>query len=187
MFVYNVKMSGNKLYKSIFAILIIISIILFILSIYHIFKNFSPTIQNESYAVDDSINLDDVSEISSENYTNTLKQIHDNLDEYIGRKISFTGYIYKIDALEKNQFVLARNMIINQASQTVIVGFLCQYDNIQDFKELSWVHVTGTIEKGYLDGEIPILKITNIEKANKPKDEFVYPPDDTYIPTSVLY
>ena len=89
--------------------------------------------------------------------------------------------------LEKNQFVLARNMILNQASQTVIVGFLCQYDNIQDFKELSWVHVTGTIEKGYLDGEIPILKITNIEKANKPKDEFVYPPDDTYIPTSVLY
>jgi len=42
-------------------------------------------------------------------------------------------------------------------------------------------------EKGYLDGDIPILKITNIENTNKPKDEFVYPPDDTYIPTSVLY
>ncbi len=186
MFVYNIKMSGNKLYKSIFAILIIISIILFILSIYHIFKNFSQK-PNETCTVEDSIKLDDISEISSENYTNTLKQIHDNLDEYIGRKISFTGYVYKIEALEKNQFVLARNMIINQASQTVIVGFLCQYDNIDTFDELSWVHVTGTIEKGYLDGEIPILKVSSIEKTNKPKDEFVYPPDDTYIPTSILY
>ncbi len=186
MFIYNVKMSGNKLYKSVFAILIIISILLFGLSIYHIFKNFSLS-ENTSYSIDDSVKVNDVSEISAENYTNTLKQIHDNLDEYIGRKISFTGYIYKIDALEKNQFVLARNMIINQASQTVIVGFLCEYDNIDNFEELSWVHITGTIEKGYLDGDIPILKINNIEKTNKPKDEFVYPPDDTYIPTSVLY
>ena len=30
---------------------------------------------------------------------------------------------------------------------------------------------------------IQIIKITKIENVNKPNDEYVYPPDETYIPT----
>lgn len=193
MFVFNLKVNGKKLFKIFLILLSIITIILFILSVYNIFKTIYSdsslnTLEKENITVNDYIMQSEVSEISSKNYTNVLKQIHENIDSYIGRKISFTGYIYKIDALKQNQFVLARNMIINSASQSVIVGFLCEYDNIDTFKELSWIHVTGVIEKGSLDGDdIPILKITDIKETNKPKDEFVYPPDDTYIPTSVLY
>lgn len=191
MFVYNFKVNGNKFYHAFFSILIIITLILFILAVYNVFSVILSASQSSSYeniTVNDTIPQEDISEISSSNYTNTLKQIHDNLDAYIGRKISFTGYIYRIEALKENQFVLARNMIINSASQSVIVGFLCEYDDISSFNELSWVHVTGTIEKGILEGDdIPILHITDIKETTKPKNEFVYPPDDTYIPTSVLY
>ena len=35
--------------------------------------------------------------------------------------------------------------------------------------------------------KIPYLKIEKLDIVNKPEDEFVYPPDDTYIPTSVIY
>lgn len=193
MFVFNLKINGKKLFKMFLILLALITIILFIISVFNIFKTIYTndnlnTVNDETVTVDDYISISDVSEISSENYTNILKQIHDDIDSYIGRKISFTGYIYKMDALEKNQFILARNMIINSASQSVIVGFLCKYENIDSFKELSWVHVIGIIEKGYFDGStIPILNITEIKETDKPKDEFVYPPDDTYIPTSVLY
>ncbi len=188
MFIYNFKVNGSILFKAFFVLLLIICLALFSLSIYNIFKNIyneKESIKEET--VDDYIKTAEVSEISSKNYTNVLKQVHDNLDKYLGRKISFTGYIYKVDALKENEFVLARNMIINEASQTVVVGFLCKYDNINDFKELTWVNITGTIEKGYLDGDIPEIKIEKIEKVKKPDDEFVYPPDDTYVPTSVLY
>lgn len=189
MFVYNFKVNGNKFYHAFFAILIIATIILFALAVYNVFSSvLSASPSSENITVNDIIPQEDISEISSKNYTNVLKQIHDNLDNYIGRKISFTGYIYRIEALENNQFVLARNMIINSASQSVIVGFLCEYNDISSFNELSWVHVTGTIEKGTLDGDdIPVLHITDIKETTKPVDEFVYPPDDTYIPTSVLY
>ena len=68
-----------------------------------------------------------------------------------------------------------------------VFKFLCEYENIDSFKELTWVHVTGTIQKGYLDGDIPILKVIDLKETSKPKDEYVYPPDDTYIPTSILY
>ena len=192
MFVFNLKINSKKLLKLFLIILAIIAIILFIISVFNIFKtiytndDLNNTV-NKTVTVNDYIAESEVSEISSENYTNILKQIHDDIDSYIGRKISFTGYIYRIDALEDNQFVLARNMIINSASQSVIVGFLSEYENIDSFKELTWVHVTGTIQKGYLDGDIPILKVIDIKETSKPKDEYVYPPDDTYIPTSILH
>ena len=38
----------------------------------------------------------------------------------------------------------------------------------------------------YHEQEIPILKVLEIQKTDKPEDEFVSAPDDTYIPTSGL-
>ena len=71
--------------------------------------------------------------------------------------------------MQDNQFVLARDMIVSSNSQSVVVGFLCECDNAKNFTDNSWVKVTGTIVKGDYD---------------TPKEEYVYPPDDSYIPTA---
>ena len=62
------------------------------------------------------------------------KAVHDNLDNYIGQQISFSGYVYRISDFESNQFVLARNMIISSDFQTLIVGFLCNSSLKNTFK-----------------------------------------------------
>ena len=46
--------------------------------------------------------------------------------------------------------------------------------------------INGEIIKGYYHNEIPVIDINKIEKTTKPEEEYVYPPDDTYIPTSVI-
>ena len=33
---------------------------------------------------------------------------------------------------------------------------------------------------------MPILEINTIKEIEKPNDEYVYPPDENYIPTSVI-
>ncbi|MCI8617377.1 MAG: hypothetical protein HFJ60_03945 [Clostridia bacterium] len=130
-------------------------------------------------------NKNGVSQISSKNYTNVLKTVHENIDSYVGKKICFTGYVYRVLDLEGNQFVLARDMIINSNYQSVIVGFLCQYDNAKDFANDTWVQVTGEILKGDYHGDMPILNVIEIDVVPKPSsDEYVYPPDDSYIPTN---
>ena len=48
----------------------------------------------------------------------------------------------------------------------------------------TWIEITGTIEKGDYHGDIPIIKVTSLKEVEKPIDEYVYPPDDTYIPTN---
>jgi len=77
-------------------------------------------------------------------------------------------------------------MVITPNKQTLIVGFLAQYEDSNKFNEKTWVDVTGTIQKGNYHGEIPVIMIETIKEINKPSDEFVYPPDSDFIPTSAL-
>jgi len=134
-----------------------------------------------------SIPSPDIAEISPENYCNILKEVHENLDTYIGQKISFTGYVYRVADLKDNQFILARDMIINNKKQTVVVGFLCEYDGAKEIANDTWIKITGEIIKGNYYGEIPIIKISSLEEATPPANPLVPAPSDSYVPTAVIY
>lgn len=180
MFVFNVKVNGSKIFKYFFIGIIILLVILLGNVMYKVFSGANNTSKDES-----CLPQNDVSEISSKNYTNILKSVHENIDSYIGKKITFTGYVYRVLDLQDNQFILARDMIINSSYQSVVVGFLCEYDNAKAFENNTWIKVTGEIIKGDYHGDMPILKITEINTTNKPSsEEYVYPPDESYIPTS---
>ena len=177
MFIFNFKINGNKIFKIFFSFSCLLLIFLLVFVTFKIFKGAKPDVtactpQSETF------------KISSKNYTNVLKTVHDNIDSYVGKKIKFTGYIYRTLDFKDNQFVLARNMIISSDLKTVVVGFLCEYDDIKNFKDGTWIDVTGQISKGSYHGDMPIIKITEIKECDKPKDEFVYPPDENYVPTS---
>ncbi len=176
MFVYNVKINGSKVFKIFFAVVIILIICILGVVLFRIFSGANKA--------SSCMPQNDVSEISAKNYTNVLKTVHENIDNYVGMKIRFTGYIYRVSDLNDNQFVLARDMIISSNSQFLVVGFLCEYKNAKDFPDDTWVTVTGEIQKGDYHGDIPILMITDISESQKPSEEYVYPPDESYIPTS---
>jgi uncharacterized membrane protein YcgQ (UPF0703/DUF1980 family) len=124
MFIYNIKLDHKFIFKISFVIIFFIVIALAVFSIYKIFnyKNSSGCELNTG-----------VTNISSSNYTNVLKNVHDNLDEHIGQKIHFIGYVYRVYDFTDTQFVLARNMLISTDNQTVVVGFLCNYKGAERF------------------------------------------------------
>lgn len=178
MFVCNLKLDKKLIFKIGFILLFIIVLIIAGLSFYKIFY---------AERVKDDIPVPNVSNISANNYTNVLKSVHDNLDEHIGQKIHFTGYVYRVYDFNETQFVLARNMIVSSDNQTLVVGFLCNYKNAKDFANNTWVEITGKITKGDYHGDIPVIEIKEMKPCDKPQDEYVYPPDDMYIPTSALF
>lgn len=178
MFIYNVKVNGTKLFKIFFTIVCIAIVLLFGISVYTVFHG--------SIKVNDTIPPVEVNKLNNSNYTSVLKTVHENMDIYVGQKISFTGYIYRVYDLKDNQFVLARNMIISSDFQSVVVGFLCEYDQAKNFENDIWVEITGEIIKGDYHGAMPIIKIIDMKKTDKPQDEYVYPPDETYVPTSTI-
>ena len=177
MFIYNFKINGTKTFKLIGIIISIIVISIFIFSIYKIVN----MAKSDGFSNSKS---SEPSEISPENYSNVLKNVHENVDNFVGKKISFTGYIYRIYDFSDNQFVLARNMIISSDFNYVVVGFLCECENAKNFEDGTWVNLTGEIYKGNYHGDMPIIKVIDIKQCDKPNEEVVYPPDENYIPTS---
>ncbi len=179
MFIYNVKINGSKTFKYFFVgVVLLVCVIVTIVS-FKVFDGASNSSKNSS-----CLPQNQVSKLSTANYTNVLKAVHEHVDEYVGTQINFTGYVYRILDLQENQFVLARDMIISSDFQSVVVGFLCESDQAKNFMDGTWIELTGKITKGNYHGEMPIIQVTQITKTEKPNDEFVYPPDDSYIPTS---
>lgn len=179
MFVFNVKVNGSKLFKTFFICVIILLLIIVGIVVFRVISGAKNNPSPSSCLPQTKVNT-----ISSSNYTNILKAVHENIDDYVGVKINFTGYVYRVLDLKDNQFVLARDMIISSNFQSVVVGFLCEYDKASTFQDNTWVEITGEITKGNYHGDMPIVKVTKMNETNKPNDEYVYPPDDTYIPTS---
>ena len=135
MFIYNLKFSGNIIFKSILIIIIMIALIILFLSSLNIFKN-------AKLKVDDNIEVNNTVNIDSNNYTNILEEVYNNVDTYVGQNISFTGYVYRLYDMKDNEFVLARDMLINSDSQSVVVGFLCTANNAKNFKNGTWVNIS---------------------------------------------
>ena len=183
MFVYNLKINKMRIFKGIMIIFGIIILSLMFVIGFNIFKNANP----EKNLIDDSIPSSEIAALKPENYTNILKAVHNDIDTYIGQKISFSGYVYRVSGLKENEFILARDMDVGN-NQTVVVGFMCSYDKASEFENYAWINITGEITKGSFNKiDMPVLKITKIDKTNKPANDTVPMPDDSFVPTCVIY
>lgn len=179
MYIRNFKLNGKIIFKSVFIILFILIFAMFAIGVYNIFKDREQTTSDNDDMPNKKINI-----ISANNYTSVLKTVHNNLNSYLGTKIKFTGFVYRLYDFSDDQFVLGRQMIISSDMQAVVVGFLCHLNGANKYQDGCWVEIEGTITRGNYHGEIPVIEIEEIREVKNPSDEYVYPPDENYIPTS---
>jgi len=179
MFIYNIKFDSKNIVKFALGLMAVLILILFIFSLYKIFT--------ESFNVKDEIKSSEISYISPDNYCNVLNTVYRNLDAFVGKKICFSGYIYRQIDFADNQFVLARDMVSNISNKTAIVGFLCCSNKTISYPDNTWVEIVGEIKKGYYNKEIPIIEIIEIRLIEKPENPCVPQPDNTYIETCLTF
>ena len=113
--------------------------------------------------------------LDENNYTTVLKEVHDNIEGNIGKTIKLSGFVFRLPDFEKGYFVCGRNMLLNNDEK--VVGFLCFTDKDIDLKDSEWVEITGEIIKGYYMTDMPVIKITSINKIPSPANTFVETPD----------
>ena len=169
MFVCNFKFNRKLFIRiSIVSLALLICIIFFIVG-----KRFYNRIS--TFKVKDTVPSDYL-EINGNNYADILKDSHENIDNYVGKKVKFVGFVYRLCDFSETQFVLAREMIISSDNHAVVVGFLCNSENAKNFEDGCWVEAEGIIEKGNYHGDLPVIKITGLNKSSAPDDEYVFPP-----------
>ena len=79
--------------------------------------------------------------MTSENFSKILKECHDSPYKYENKKIKMVGYVFRASDFESNQFVIARDMLINE-SESRIIGFLCESNESYKIKNNEWVCAT---------------------------------------------
>ena len=121
-------------------------------------------LQNDTVVMDDG------------NYFRWLKELYDNMATYQGKKIEVIGFVFKDKQVKANEFVPARLLMTCCTADLQTVGMLCRFDDAKSLDRDTWVKVTGTIKIIVYQGvRIPIIEADSVVKADKPKNEYVYP------------
>ncbi len=136
MFICNFKINSNFILKLFLTVLFIIVLSIIGISVLKLFNDSSDNPSNSN-----------VYNLTPSNYTNVLKAVHSNIDNYVGQQICFSGYVYRVYDFDDSQFVLARDMIISSDFQTLVVGFLCHCDTASSYSNGCWVNITRNCYK----------------------------------------
>ena len=87
--------------------------------------------------------------ITPDNYIQILNDSHDNIDNYVGKKIIVSGYVYILDEFSDNRFVIAQNIALDPFSPSdgYIVGFLCENGTNYQFSSNETIKIKGIFKK----------------------------------------
>lgn len=119
--------------------------------------------------------------LTNVNFTALMDDMHANLSDYKGRKISYLGLVYKQKDFEDTEIVVGRLLMYCCAADAQVMGLLGHSNQALDYEDGDWVTIDGYIdEKAYKDpyteyeSSIPYLIIETISPAEEPEDPYVY-------------
>jgi putative membrane protein len=118
----------------------------------------------------------DLIQVKVEGFMEILSSIDLFQENFIGKKLEISGFVYHEDDMLPNQFVVARFSVSCCSADASPFGVMIESSNANKFAKDTWVKVTGVIGKTkYADNEIMKLDASKIEKIPAAKDPYVYP------------
>lgn len=85
--------------------------------------------------------------IAEEGFMELLTSIDLYIDNFIGKKVTMTGFVYREDDMLPNQFVISRLAMQCCSADTAPYGIMVESDTANQYAEDTWVEVTGIIGK----------------------------------------
>ncbi|MBP1966590.1 TIGR03943 family putative permease subunit [Paenibacillus aceris] len=114
--------------------------------------------------------------VKPEIYMEILSSIDLFKNNFIGKKIELSGFIYREDNMTNNQFVVGRFAVSCCSADATPYGVMIDFPTAQTYPKDMWVKVTGTIQNGNYNGnDIFVIKATQIDKITAPSSPYVYP------------
>ena len=101
----------------------------------------------------------------------------DNIDNYVGKTVTFKGMVHKGRRGTVDFFIPGRFAMTCCAEDIQFVGFPCKWKDAKSLKEKEYVNVTAKIGKSMnrqYGQETPVLFAEKVEKAEPAKEEVVF-------------
>ncbi len=114
-----------------------------------------------------------VIEISERDYAIWYRDMADDLDKYVGKKIKVTGMTVRDEMLKKNEFAFGRMVMTCCAEDTAFHGVVTIADNAVECENGQWFTVVAEFKKEkhkMYKGVGPVFHLISIEKAEQPEN-----------------
>ncbi|NBD23333.1 TIGR03943 family protein [Paenibacillus sp. T1] len=126
--------------------------------------------------LDEFLTAKDV-QFTDANFLKGLEALYNYPDAFIGRTVSFDGFIYKGDQARGNQYFVFRFGFIHCVADSGVFGMLVNFPAGSTFRNDQWVHVTGKLGSEFYQPfkqTLPVLTVKEWTGIAKPKDPYVY-------------
>ena len=114
-------------------------------------------------------------QVTDENYMEVMEVLYDYPQEFEGKKIEFTGFVYNDPSHPDSQF-LFRFGIIHCIADSGVYGLLTK-GNSRQYPDNTWITAKGTLTLHYhkeLKQKLPTLEVESFTKVDKPENPYVY-------------
>ncbi len=119
--------------------------------------------------------------IKDKGFMETVTSIDFYMNNFIGKKVEISGFVYREDGMEENQFVVSRFAVQCCSADSAPFGFMVESSLGKNLKKDTWVNVTGTLDTTpYGGNEILKIDATRIQRIEAPASPYVFPDMDYF-------
>jgi putative membrane protein len=109
-------------------------------------------------------------------YSSYVEAMNMNPNDFEGKKIKVSGFVYKEEGLEENQLVLSRFLITHCIADASITGLIAEFNQASEFEQDKWLEIEGTLEVTTYNGiELPLIKAEKWRVIKEPDEPYIYP------------
>ena len=109
-------------------------------------------------------------------YSSYVEALNMNPNDFDGRKIRVSGFVYKEEGLAENQLVLSRFLISHCIADASVTGLITEFNQAKEFEQDTWLEIEGTLKVTTYNGiELPLIKAEKWTVIKEPAEPYIYP------------
>ena len=114
--------------------------------------------------------------ISNENFLDSMLIISAYLDQFQGRRVDFSGFVYHDGTMAENELAVARIAVTCCLADATVYGLLVRLEDGPLPANDAWVRVHGRIASSrFIEEDIPLILAERLETIPPPDQPYVYP------------
>jgi putative membrane protein len=114
--------------------------------------------------------------ITNLNYTEAVCEINNFPQDYIGKKVTMTGFVFRSPELASNQISLVRYVVMCCTADSLPYGIMSEGTDTKNYPDGTWLTIEGVVQMSkYDDKDAPTIKITSLQKIEEPQEPYVFP------------
>ncbi|MBP2652300.1 MAG: hypothetical protein H6Q74_3125 [Firmicutes bacterium] len=115
-------------------------------------------------------------EVTDRDYTEIISELELFPTDYLDKKITLTGFVFRPPGITSSQFSLVRYVIVCCAADARPYGVLCELNNAAQYPDGTWLTISGVIENSRYDGKVvAAVNIKSLKQVEIPAAPYVFP------------